>query len=179
MIVTKNNRPADLHSLDYRNWVEAGDVKVRFSIGHDGSNIYLSYEVEEPQVRAVNTGFNSRVWEDSCVEFFFSPEGYGKEHNEREWLPESALSEINTAPSLGWKVIESRDELTTWILSVRIPVTVLCYSSIQNLSGMKATANFYKCGDLLKEPHFLSWKPVHNDQPDFHLPAYFGELVFE
>ena len=50
------------HTISNQNWVEAPQVNVGFSIKHDGSSIYLYYQVVEPQVRAVNTGCNSPVW---------------------------------------------------------------------------------------------------------------------
>jgi hypothetical protein len=40
-------------------------------------------------------------------------------------------------------------------------------------------ANFYKCGDKTSHPHWLTWNPVDKPRPDFHLPQYFGTLVFE
>jgi hypothetical protein len=56
---------------------------------------------------------------------------------------------------------------------------VLHFSAIRNLSGVQAQANFYKCGDKLKQPHYLSWKPVLTSNPDFHQPKYFGEISFQ
>jgi hypothetical protein len=47
------------------------------------------------------------------------------------------------------------------------------------LKGKTCRANFYKCGDDLPEPHFLSWNNIIADKPDFHLPQYFGTLTFE
>jgi len=184
------------HTLAHQNWVEAGNVKVSFSIRHDGRSIYLFYQVEEPQVRAVNTSFNSSVWEDSCVEFFLSLDGdenyynfeinaigtvlgaYGPDRNQREWLPESLLSKVETFPSLGREIIINLDETTSWSLKVRIPLEVLTFSGITDLSGMDGHGNFYKCGDKLKHPHFLSWKPVILPSPDFHQPRFFGQLSF-
>lgn len=183
--------------LDHQNWVPADHVKASFEIKHDGSSIYLRYVVEEEHVRAVNTAFNSAVWEDSCVEFFFSLPAdkenyynfefnaigtvlgaYGKDRNSRKWLPPDYLEQIETYPSLGRDPIENIDEFTQWSLQARIPVSVLKFSEIKDLSGMDGHGNFYKCGDKLKEPHFLSWKPVLNPTPDFHLPRYFGQLAF-
>lgn len=184
------------HSISNQNWVEAPGVQVGFSIRHDGSSIYLYYQVEEPQVRAVNTAFNSSVWEDSCVEFFLSLAGensyynfeinaigtvlgaYGKDRNQREWLPESLLSKVETLPSLGKQAIGTLDESTSWNMKVRIPLEVLHFSAIKDLSGVDGHANFYKCGDKLQDPHFLSWKPVILPDPDFHQPRFFGQLSF-
>jgi hypothetical protein len=184
------------HSISNQNWVEAPDVHAKFSIRHDGTSIYLYYQVDEPEIRAVNTGFNSPVWEDSCVEFFLSFGGeegyynfeinaigtvlgaYGVDRNKRFHLADSLLSQIETSPSLERKPIESLEKRTFWSLQLIIPVRVFHFSKIKNLSGVDAHANFYKCGDKLKQPHFLSWKPVLSSSPDFHTPRYFGQLSF-
>lgn len=38
--------------------------------------------------------------------------------------------------------------------------------------------NFYKCGDLTQQEHYLAWNRVACAEPDFHRPEFFGELVF-
>ena len=182
---------------EHANWVPSGKVQVQFDIVHDGSSIFLKYFVRENQVRAVNRAFNSPVWEDSCVEFFLSLDGgdhyynfefnaigtvlggYGRDKNSRDRLPVEVLEKIETNPSLGREVIENLEEETSWTLEVKLPVSALCHSKIKDLSGVKATANFYKCGDRLKEPHFISWKPVLSETPNIHQPQYFGKLEFE
>jgi hypothetical protein len=185
------------HILAHQNWVPGGGTKVTFSIRHDGSSIYLYYEVKEKEVRAVNTAINSSVWEDSCVEFFLSLEAesenyynfeinaigtvlgaYGPDRNQREWLPESILSKVETIPSLGLKPFDNQQNNTPWNIQIRIPMEVLTYSNLNNLSGTDGYGNFYKCGDKLEHPHFLSWKPVLTSNPDFHTPRYFGHLSF-
>jgi hypothetical protein len=184
------------HSISNQNWVEAPEVSAGFSIRHDGTSIYLYYQVKEPQVRAVNTDFNSPVWEDSCVEFFLSLEdddgyynfeinaigtvlgAYGMDRHQRLRLPEDQLSLVKTSPSLGRNPIENLENQTSWNMQVVIPIEVLQFSKIETLSGLDAHANFYKCGDKLKQPHFLSWQPVLTPKPDFHTPHYFGQLSF-
>ena len=183
-------------AISYQNWLETQDVHVKFSIRHDGTSIYLYYQVEEPEIRAVNTKYNSPVWEDSCVEFFLAfggDDGYynfeinaigtvlgafGIDRNKRFHLADSLLMTIETIPSLERKPIENKEGRTFWSMQLIIPVRVFHFSKIKNLSGVDAKANFYKCGDKLKHPHFLSWKPVLTSTPDFHSPGYFGQLYF-
>ena len=184
-------------SISHLNWVEAPGVEAGFAIRHDETSIYLYYQVKEPQVRAVNTRINSPVWEDSCVEFFirighednyynfeFNAIGtvlgaYGLDRHKRFQLSERLLALIQTTPSLGNNPIENIEIPTFWSLRLVIPVRVLHFSAIRNLSGIEAHANFYKCGDKLNQPHYLSWKPVLTSNPDFHQPKYFGELSFQ
>ena len=194
---SKANLTSGKHILKHQNWVKADHVQTSFDIQHDGSNIFLGYYVQEDYVRAVNSDFNSSVWEDSCVEFFFSLKGdeenyynfefnaigtvlvaYGKKRDERNRLPASLLEQIEVRPSLGREPFGSIDESTNWDLQVKIPVNVLSFSEINDLSGLDGYGNFYKCGDKVKQPHFLSWKPVLTPAPDFHQTRYFGQLSF-
>jgi hypothetical protein len=184
-------------AIDHPNWVNADHVKASFDIRHRGTSILLKYLVREPQVIAVNTSFNSAVWEDSCVEFFIALEGdanyynfefnaigtvlgaYGPDRHSREWLPEKTLEQVETTPSLGKGIIENMEGDLSWELDIVLPVSTFCHHQVNDMAGMKTSANFYKCGDGLKKPHFLSWQPVLTEEPDFHLPQYFGELLFE
>jgi len=185
-----------LPTIGHPNWVPAENVHVSFDIQHRGSSILLKYKVEEPQVRAVNTDYSSPVWEDSCVEFFIALEGdssyynfefnaigallgaYGPDRNQRKQLPLETLKLIDTGPSLGRQIIKNLEGNIKWEMDIVIPVTVFCHHDLKDLAGKNAKANFYKCGDKLDSPHFLSWQAVQTDKPDFHLPAWFGDLEF-
>jgi hypothetical protein len=186
----------DLSVLGYRNWVTADGVEVAFGIRHRGTSIHLEYRVREPQVRAVNTGFNTPVWEDSCVEFFISFDGgahyynlefnaigtvlgaWGPDREHRAWLPDEVLESIVTVPSLGKGVIMNLEGDIRWTLEATIPVRAFIHEGFSDIAGCRATANFYKCGDRLRNPHFLSWKAIPTEKPDFHRPEYFGPLEF-
>lgn len=185
-----------LPGLAHANWISAEDVSVSFDIHHRGTSILLKYLVEEPQVRAINTDFNSSVWEDSCVEFFISLDGddnyynfefnaigavlgaYGPNRKSREFISHKILEHIHVDPSLGRAPIKNREGKISWELAVILPLKAFCYHELTDISGHKARANFYKCGDSLKKPHFLSWKPVLAEKPDFHRPEFFGDLEF-
>lgn len=183
--------------LSNQNWVPADGVHASFDIIHDGKTIFIHYFVRERQVRAVNQGYHSPVWEDSCVEFFFSLKGdedryynfefnaigtilaaYGPNRHERTRLSDDMLDAIETFPSLGREPVGTINKPTNWDLKVHIPLRTLAYNSIENLSGLDGYANFYKCGDRLDHPHYLSWNPVLTEKPDFHRPRFFRHISF-
>ena len=166
---------------------------VCFSIAHSSTHIFLKYYVEEKAIRAVNTAINSTVWEDSCVEFFISFNngvsyyniefnctgtgliGYGKTKTNRELLPPGVVTKVRSMA-----VITPLDsDKICWQLTLAIPLQVFIYSTLVSLKGTGCLANFYKCGDLLPEPHFVAWSNIQSQQPNFHLPEFFGKLVFE
>lgn len=163
-----------------------------FTITHTGDAILLKYKVYESVVRSVNTAINSPVWEDSCVEFFilFDDRGYynfefscigttlvgfGKNREERVLLSAAIVSKIKCQSVF----VENNEKGIGWELTIIIPVEVFIHHSIFSLSGKQCKANFYKCGDLLPQPHFLAWNDIQHPEPNFHLTEYFGVLSFE
>lgn len=181
--------------LEYVPWPEFPyKPKVDFTIAHDQSTIFLKYYVEEKHVRAENNIINSPVHEDSCVEFFLSfDEGsnyyniefnsigtgfiaYGSSKDNRQLLDTALVKNLKTK---SLKTQENENG-AKWQLTLAIPMSTFIYTPVQKLKDIKnCKANFYKCGDLLPEPHFISWSDIIADTPNFHLPEYFGKLVFE
>jgi hypothetical protein len=60
-----------------------------------------------------------------------------------------------------------------------VPVSAYWQSGLETFRGVEARGNFYKCGDNLTIPHYLSWNPVEAEMPNFHMPFYFGDIHFE
>ena len=65
-----------------------------------------------------------------------------------------------------------------WVLRADIPASALWHSGLESFSGLKARGNFYKCGDGLKVPHFVTFAPIDTPKPDYHRPEFFTELEF-
>lgn len=183
--------------IDVVNWADfpyCPDVK--FRVAHTGEAILVNYRVTEASVRAVAPADQGRVWEDSCCEFFVRAEDEDEYYNfecncvgtllvnfgkkgDRHHAPESVLANVKRWSSLGREPFEERIGECSWELSLVIPATSLFNHDIKDLSGITLRGNFYKCGDLLQTPHFLSWSPIDLPQPCFHCPEFFGRLVFE
>ena len=177
------------------NWPEAFPERpeVSFDIAHSGDALHLHFHVRENAVRAVCDADGGRAWEDSCVEFFFAPRPDGIYYNlectctgrillcrgtgrhGREPLPEALLRGISRRPSLGTEPFGLRAEPTAWELELDIPAATY---GLVTFAGLQARGNFYKCGDLLPVPHYLSWAPVGTPKPDFHRPEFFDKLLF-
>ena len=45
----------------------------------------------------------------------------------------------------------------SWELALVIPASSFFAHQLKDFNHMEATGNFYKCGDKLETPHFLSW----------------------
>lgn len=182
------------HPLSHTPWTAFPyKPKVDFSIAHSGDYVYLKYFVTEKHIRAVNTKSNEPVYEDSCVEFFisFDETGYynfecnslgtfllyfGKDLTTRQPLPTETIEKIRTFSTLQKN---PKDKTYSWTITWAIPVTTFEHHPSLKLSGKECSANFYKCGDKLPEPHYVSWANIATEKPNFHTPQYFGKIVFE
>lgn len=135
--------------------------------------------------RAEAVGPDSAVWEDSCLECFFSFDeknyvnleanansalraSFGPERKGRAFLREMDIP----MPQARAAVTEEG-----WELVFTVPVG--CVSALWGVElkpGTAFTANFYSCGDKTPAPHFASWNPIDTPAPDFHRPEFFGSL---
>jgi hypothetical protein len=164
--------------------------QVRFQIAHDRDHLVLRYEVHEEYVKAQYIRTNENVWEDSCVEFFISLDGrqhyYNFEFNvlgtgligygtadksTRYRLDPTVTERINTYTALS-KQNGKKVYTIAWV----VPKEVFKEAIVE---GEVVHANFYKCGDSLPQPHYLAWNNIENPTPNFHLPQFFAEVVFE
>lgn len=184
--------------IDQINWPNDFPkiLPVSVHIAHDDQKVYLYYQVQGEELRAVNTKDFMSVWEDSCVEFFMQrndEQAYRNfEFNVHGVLLASKHESKESAEQLSQELMSSIERFTTirhiykgdvqlsnWTLYAEIPKEAIGFSSNEGLSKQTIGANFYKCGDETNEPHFISWNPIDTPKPNFHVPQFFGSLIFE
>lgn len=188
----------EYHSIGCVNWKEyAYKPEVTFGISYNDQGVLLHFKVREESVRAKYGEDNGAVWTDSCVEFFSIPAqdgvyyniecncigtvlvGAGPVRNGREHASHEVTKLIKRWSSLGTTPFDERIGETEWEVALVIPYAVFFKHQLTSLAGNTIKANFYKCGDELQTPHFLSWNPIGIEKPDFHRPDFFGDLIFE
>lgn len=131
-----------IYEISKANWPDfSSNLSASVFFERRENNLLLRYFVEEPETVAVETGFNSPVYRDSCVEFFvaFDETGYynlefnatgavlgefGTCRNNRSFIPSDILSAIDVRPSLGNNPFQLRSEKTNWALEILIPKEV-------------------------------------------------------
>lgn len=177
--------------------------KVQAKLAYDAENIYVIFRVDDNYVRAVARKNQDFVCRDSCVEFFFAPgvdvtKGYYNletncggtmllhfqtlpRQNNRPLAPE-LLDKIEIAHTQPRIVDPEIAQPTVWTLEYRLPVAVALTElpdAARPAPGVEWRANFFKCADRTSHPHWLTWAKVERPKPDFHVPEYFGTLVFK
>ncbi len=186
------------YAVESVNWPDVfaycPQTYVRFA--HAGDRLFIQYEVTEIGTKALVTEDNGPVWTDSCCECFlsFDQTGYYNfetscigtqllafritRENPTRSTPE-ILQKIERHSSLGRNALPEQAGETHYQLTVSIPVSAFFTHAIQDLSGMDARLNVYKCGDKLSKPHYISLFPIDFPKPNFHLSQFFGEAHFE
>jgi hypothetical protein len=180
----------------------AHQPKVQAKAAYDDHFLYVIWKVEDRFVLARRTKHQQDVYRDSCVELFFTPGGVPEERGylnletncvgvklfgahivggrDKKFTAEDFES-VATASSLKGPIDREMVQPTPWTLEYRIPLGLLQrHVKIERPGpGVTWRANFYKCADDSSHPHWLTWSPVTNAKPSFHLPKYFGILAFE
>ena len=196
-ISRKLDETAQKHRISTINWKDY-DYKpdVTFSIAYTDREILLKYYVTEEYFKAEMTESNQPVSQDSCVEFFVSPGDDGIYYNiefngigtvlmgtgiSRETsirADKRIISKIRRMTSVGDKPVSERTGTFTWTMTAAIPFEIFFHHKINDLKGKTFKANFYKCGDKLTVPHYITWNAIGTQNPDYHQPKYFGLVKF-
>jgi hypothetical protein len=215
--VVKLKEPLTLNgNWNKSQWKEVNSVKlvnfmgeapkffpiVRAKLMYDSNYIYVIFQVKDCYVRCMTNNINGPVWDDSSVEFFFSPDSDSPEKyfNLETNCGGTALMYYNIIPRKDFTVVDPEDikqieiahslpdhipneitEPVTWTIEYKVPLVLLeKYAKVSRPApGVVWKANFYKIGDKTSNPHYITWSFVNQAEPDFHLPGYFGTLIFE
>jgi len=176
--------------------------KVLAKLAWDDNALYIIFRVEDRYVRAVAKEYQSPVYMDSCVEFFFTPgPNLGLSYFNIEincggtmlfwWNPEGKKAvplavkdygRVEIAHTLPKIIDPEIKEPTTWTLEYRLPFALVkeyCSDASKPARDVIWKANLYKCADASSHPHWLTWSFVDYPTPHFHMPKHFGTLKFE
>ena len=188
---SKGNR----QTIDHVNWDSEYPYRplTAVTVAHSGRYLYLDFFVRCNYMRAVNTEDQSPVSEDSCVEFFVSPDSsdhywnfefncigtinasHRTERHNPTRLSHEMLSQVLRYASCGNRPFCELEGLFTWNLLVAIPLSLIGLEF--KGQEIKISGNFYKCASRTSAPHYLSWNPIHSEHPDFLRPDCFGTII--
>ncbi len=188
--------------INYMGKIPEFKPEAQVKMMYDKDNIYLIFRVKDRNVRCITNKINGPVWQDSAVEFFFSPDSnspllyFNLETNcggtpllhynviprrESKRLTEEEIKQIEIAHSLPEITDPEIKEPVTWTLEYRIPLSLLeKYSKVSRpAKGVEWRANFYKIAENSSNSHYITWSKIDKPKPDFHVPQSFGKLIFE
>lgn len=153
---------------------------------YDDENLYVHMRATEENIRAEYTEPLSPVFQDSCMEFFFMPDGHENYFN-FEINPNGCMliqfggaDRIDIVKRDGERYFGISTGMTDdgWELSYRIPLEFIKYFFNDFSFDRKLRANMYKCGDKTPTKHYLAWSMIDQNRPNFHAPECFGTMIF-
>lgn len=187
---------------NYMGQVPGFKPEAQVKVAYDKDNIYVIFRVKDKFVRCITNRNNGPVFRDSAVEFFFAPDAkaplryFNLETNcggtalfqyhtvartESKRISSEEIDLVEIAHSLPEIIDPEIAEEVTWTIEYRLPIALLQkYSAITAPEkGVEWKANFYKIAENTSNPHYITWSKVDRPRPDFHVPEYFGRLIFK
>ena len=159
--------------------------KTTFKILRGPEGISLLLHTDEKNLRSECKVEGGHVCDDSCMEFFFKPDVLDVNYMNFEFNPDGVLNlSIGAGRAGRTKIMDDRRIFNIvsiandgdWTLKFYIPDSFL-FSHFKTLSPI-CRANLYKCGNLTDHKHYATWSEIEVENPDYHIPDFFGKLVF-
>jgi hypothetical protein len=172
-----------MHSIDSYPWGGSYRPPVSAFIKKSASSYHLHMEAEELEsnLRSLETD-PLKVFQDSCLEFFFKP-GHSPNYINFEINPSgvflAAIGEARTnraiLPNAPTPSPFAKNPI--WGFDLQIPFSFLKTHFPNFTPSLPLYGNFYICGDLTPFPHYGVWNPISTPRPDFHRPDFFRMLI--
>lgn len=182
--------------IDNYKWLDGYTPEAMAQLAYiEGDGFVLRMQCAEKSPLCRFRQYGDPVYTDSCLEFFADYTGDGRYVNMEMNACGTLLSCVGAGRGNRTPIkelcddqifpVSSRIDNDTWTVTALIPLTMLAdiYGiptaefAEKLVSGYTFHGNFYKCGDETPIPHYGMWSPVGTENPDFHRPEFFGELV--
>ena len=171
------------------NWIKPGYDYLPTTTArmvYSDVGLHVKMTTDERPLRAYTSQQNGNVYEDSCMEFFISPQASDPRYINFEINPIGTMYISLRYDRYNFEFLHENSEFfgivseitpTSWTLCYTVPFSFL--DGIFGGHSQTMRGNFYKCGDETGHPHLASYFPVKTEKSDFHVPSTFGEFVLE
>ncbi|MBW3671031.1 MAG: carbohydrate-binding family 9-like protein [Acidobacteria bacterium] len=169
-------------------------LRTDLTVFRDNHRLLALFSMEDDELNASIYGRDAPLWREDVVEIFLQP-GEAGVYYEFEASPNGSLFDARVvfpgptretmSVDVGWdcagfsstirRVFDPAGEGTLEIL-IGIPFSCLGVSSPRR--GETWRANFYRIDRSSRGEMYAAWSPTLRPDPDFHVPARFGTLVF-
>ncbi len=167
----------------------------------DAANFYVGFAVEDSDIRATFTQREDKVWMEEAVEFFVSPDGDLTHYYEFQFSPRNVVRDIwvenpngrmagssfhgewaclalQSAVQLDGVLNEPSARSKGWSITIALPTACLLPPGRAVQPGDEWRINFLRV-DRWPVEEFSAWSPTFIRPWEFHVPRYFGHLIFE
>lgn len=183
-------------AVDCVGWPQQFPYKpiVAFDAAASNTHLFVRFFVRGLGLKALFDKTNDPVWQDSCVEVFIADhDGNGYRNFEMNCIgtllsahqkargvdvvriTDDEAAQVIRLTSLEPQTFDEKEGIHQWSAAIGIPFSLLGYTA----RPQSLKANFYKCADGSRWPHYVSWAPIDTPKPDFHRPEFFGTLFLK
>ncbi len=185
---------AEIGHVDTVNWEGCYPIpETTFKLlrGPEGFSVLM--HTNETNLRSEEKSHFGSICSDSCMEFFYKPSPWDERYLNFEVNPEGYMHlGIGSSRFNRTKVEDNREIFDIvsiandgdWTLKYYVPDSFVqkLYPNLVELSRDNSTSvakgNFYKCGEKTDHPHYASWNEIPTKKSDFHVPDFFGQIIF-
>lgn len=153
-------------------------------------DVSCTFEELNVDARLGPAGPTTRLWEYDVVEFFVRPRGCSGYFEVEvgplgQWL-DLFVIEPRARIDWSWRARMDLDvqldrESKRWELQVRLPFEAMAtrFSGLQTPEvGDVWRVNLFRISGVHPHRRYVAWRPTYTTEPDFHVPAAFGNLIF-
>ena len=185
---------SEIESLEMTNrYLDTPEsIRAFAQICYNDEGIHLHLWSKNDDVRAVECDILGAPYQDSCLEFFFSPMENDIRYFNIEFnlnlclylgLGRNLNDHTRLVHSNGANIFSPKAAITEtgWEIYYTIPYNFIrrFFPDFNITHGKTIRANCYKCADLTSPANYLSWSPVDTESFTFHKPECFGFMEFE
>lgn len=186
---------AEVGYIDKEPWTKEGlfsSPKTTFKLLRGPEGVSVLMHTNETNLRAEEEKENGPICCDSCMEFFYKPSPWDPRYFNFEINPKGVMHLGLGDGRFGRVLIEERELFDIvsiandgdWTIKYYIPDSFIenYFPGIYDPSNVNTSSvvkgNFFKCGDKTDKPHYAVWSNIEVDIDDFHVPDFFGKIVF-
>ena len=178
--------------IDTLCWTQPLPIQAFAQVCYDEQALYVHLRAVEKDIRAEETDALGSPCSDSCREFFFCPVADDPRYFNFEFNLNTChyigigtsgadLTRLISENPSDSALFQPKAQRTAdgWEIFYQIPFCFIRrFFSAFRPEG-EISGNFYKCGDLTVQEHYLSWNPMTSETPAFHRTCDFGSIRFE
>ena len=173
------NKVESLTIANDNDWAPSYKPLTEVKLCYDDKHLYVIFRVQDRYVKCMTQKQNGPVWQDSCVEFFFSPDpnnsqkyfnieincsGYAHMAYQRvpridnDFFTAEDIRATRIAHTINGLVVEEIEQPMEWTIDYRLPFALLAkYAEFPYpKKGTTWMVNFFKCAENNSHPHWLS-----------------------
>ncbi|MGL5576839.1 MAG: carbohydrate-binding family 9-like protein [Sarcina sp.] len=184
------------------SWDKTGYMpKVSFKLAITNEGIKVKFIATEEELVIDKKESQTKVYQDSCVEFFFNPDSknsndyinleinaigtvlgqIGPNGIDRDFLTQEDIDMLEIKVDVNENNASKFNNFQPWCVEYLIPFKLIkkYYPKFSKDTFENLKCNFYKCGDKTKEAHYGSYFKIDYHKPSFHRPEFFGDFLIK